>query len=73
MFQKAFFLVPRVSWEIGVQIVFIDKQPSAYLIVFYLICCYLGQYSIAVKRHQDQDNSYERKHFTGGLLTVSEL
>jgi hypothetical protein len=28
---------------------------------------------VAVKRHQDQSNSYKRNHFVGGLLMVSEL
>ena len=30
----------------------------------------LSHCSIAVKRHYDQDNSYKRKHLTGGLPTV---
>lgn len=30
-------------------------------------------YSIAVKRHHDQGNSYQKKYLIGGLLTVSEF
>jgi hypothetical protein len=33
----------------------------------------LSHCSIAVKRHLDHNNSYKRKHLTGGLLTVSEV
>ena len=28
---------------------------------------------IAVKRHHDQGNSYERKHLIGGLFTLSKV
>jgi hypothetical protein len=33
----------------------------------------LSHSSIAVKRNQDQGNSYKRKHLTGGLFTISEV
>jgi hypothetical protein len=33
----------------------------------------LGHCSIAVRRHHDNSNSYERKHLIKGLRTVSEV
>ena len=40
--------------------------------VLYLIIS-LSHFSIAVKRHHDQDNSYQGEHLIGGLLTVLEV
>ena len=33
----------------------------------------LSHCSVAVNMHHDQGHSYERKHSTGGLLTVSKV
>ena len=37
------------------------------------LCSCLSYCSIAVKSHDVQGNSYNKKHFTGDLLAVSEV
>jgi hypothetical protein len=41
-----------------------EKHSVVVVVVFYII---------AVNRHNDQGNSYGRKHLFGGVLTVSEF